>query len=156
MGVHCFPPRPLGHSFCCHSIRITNTKSNMPPHAMPVVAALAPFVAANAEGRSFDLESMKTSVKDAVSNLDLVTIGTILLVAVGLILLWDLIVFLFSAATGRSLSYASPMVGKAAIDAWRNREEITNFIDVDSRSLDEYSPILNAIDLAIAKYEDMF
>merc|ERR1712180_13774 len=147
MGVHCFPPRPLGHSFCCHSTRIITTNTNiMPPAAMPVVAALAPFVAANAEGRSFDLESMKTSVKTAVSNLDLVTIGTILLVAVGLILLWDLIVFLFSATTGRSLSYASPVVGKAAIDAWRNREEITNFIDVDSRSLDQYSPILNAID----------
>jgi len=125
------------------------------PAIMPVVAALAPFVAANTEGRSFDIENIKTSVKDAFSNLDLVTIGTILLVGVGLILLWDLVVFLFSATTGRSLSYASPMVGKAALDAWRNREEITNFIDVDARSLDQYSPILNAIDLAIAKYEDI-
>ncbi|CAL4109352.1 unnamed protein product, partial [Meganyctiphanes norvegica] len=117
------------------------------PAIIPVVAALTPYVLAD-QGRSFDLDTIKTGVKDAVANLDLVTIGTILLVGVGLILLWDLLVFLFSATTGRSISYATPMVAKAGLDAWRNREEITNFIDVDSRSLDQYSPILNAIDLA--------
>jgi len=96
------------------------------------------------------LETALEEVKTAVTSIDVGAVIAVSMLTIALILLFDLLVYLFvSEETARSL-YITPMIGQAVVKAWNHRDEITNHLD--SRSLDNLSPVIAAIETAINKW----
>ncbi|XP_045118599.1 uncharacterized protein LOC123508768 isoform X2 [Portunus trituberculatus] len=101
------------------------------------------------------VDLFKNQVKDAVKSLDLTTVAALLLVVAGAILLYDLLVFALASAASRRSFMVTPLLYRLAHNAWDMRDEMgfTNLIE--SRSLQEAFPILDSIEKAYEKYQDL-
>ncbi|XP_066976855.1 uncharacterized protein [Macrobrachium rosenbergii] len=99
------------------------------------------------------LEVFKGQLKEAFATLDLTTVAAILLVVAGAIIIYDLLVYaLASASTSRSMM-VTPFLAKIASEAWQRRDELGFSNLIDSRSVEDFPAILEALTLAADKYE---
>ncbi|XP_045118598.1 uncharacterized protein LOC123508768 isoform X1 [Portunus trituberculatus] len=118
------------------------------------------------------VDLFKNQVKDAVKSLDLTTVAALLLVVAGAILLYDLLVFALASAASRRSFMVTPLLYRLAHNAWDMRDEMgfTNLIEsrlgsgalgmvsdplASFRSLQEAFPILDSIEKAYEKYQDL-
>ncbi|XP_071546806.1 uncharacterized protein [Panulirus ornatus] len=99
------------------------------------------------------LEVFKGQVKEAFSALDLTTVAAILLVLVGAVLLYDLLVYALASASTRRSLMMTPVLAQLANNAWDMRDELGFTNMIESRSLETVYPVLEAIRLAVEKYE---
>ncbi|XP_064113572.1 uncharacterized protein LOC135220234 [Macrobrachium nipponense] len=99
------------------------------------------------------LEVFKGQLKNAFATLDLTTVAAILLVVAGAIIVYDLLVYaLASSSTSRSMM-VTPFLAKIASEAWQRRDELGFSNLIDSRSVEDFPAILEALTLAADKYE---
>ncbi|XP_068216360.1 uncharacterized protein [Palaemon carinicauda] len=99
------------------------------------------------------LEVFKGQLKDAFATLDLTTVAAILLVVAAAIIVYDILVYaLASASTSRSMM-VTPFIAKLASEAWQRRDELGFSNLIDSRSVEDFPAILDALTLAADKYD---
>ncbi|XP_063593213.1 uncharacterized protein LOC134770276 [Penaeus indicus] len=102
-----------------------------------------------------NLDLFKGQIRDALTTLDITTIATVLLVVVGAVLIYDVFVYLLSTSSSKRSLMMSPVLAQLASNAWDMRDELGFSNMIESRSFESLSPVLNAIRLAVEKYEHL-
>ncbi|XP_050692938.1 uncharacterized protein LOC126983849 isoform X2 [Eriocheir sinensis] len=102
------------------------------------------------------IDLFKNQLKEALKAVDLTTVAALLLVVAGSILLYDLLVFALASASSRRSFMVTPLLYRLANNAWDMRDDLGISNLIESRSLQTAFPILESIEKAYEKYEDLF
>lgn len=99
------------------------------------------------------LEAFKGQMKGALGTLDLTTVAAVLLVIAGVIIVYDLLVYVLASTTAGRSMMVSPFLAKMAAQAWEKRDDFGFSNLIESRSLEDFPSVLDALTLAAEKYD---
>ncbi|XP_042869171.1 uncharacterized protein LOC122251348 [Penaeus japonicus] len=130
---------------------LTQPPQNQPANMPAIGNELSTFVSQFTN----NLDLFKGQIRDTLTTLDITTIATVLLVVVGAVVIYDVFVYLLSSSSSKRSLMMSPVLAQLASNAWDMRDEFGFSNMIESRSFESLSPVLNAIKLAVEKYEHL-